>query len=97
MLNCYFARRSGKGACAAEETVAGVPPIIDYACRLAAERSKSPQSASRNEAAWSTSGVVCLGHSKFQSAGPGYDISEELSDMVDGRVVLEAALFETAE
>ena len=94
-----YAHRGAKQACAAEETVANaqVPPVIAYACRLAAERSKSPQSASRNEAAQSTSGVACRGHSTFGRAGMGSDISGGLSDMVVGRIVLEAALFAIVE
>jgi len=97
--NCCFVHRGAKEACAAEETVASaqVPPVIDCACRFVGERSKSPQSASRNEAAQSTSGVACRGHSMFRRAGLGSDISGGLSDTVVGRIVLEAALFEIVE
>jgi hypothetical protein len=97
--NCCFVNRDAKGPGAAEETVASaqVPPVIDYACRFVGERSKSPQSASRNEAAQSTSGVVCRGRSMFRTAGLGYGISGGLSDMVDDLIVPEAALFEIAE
>ena len=98
--NCCFVHHGAKGPCPAEETIASaqVPPIIDYACRFVGERSKIAQSASLNEAAQSTSGVVCHGHSMFRRAGLGYGISKGLSDMVDDLVVPdEAALFEIAE
>ena len=96
---CCIVHRDAKGPCTAEETIASaqVPPVIGYACRFVGERSKIAQSASLNEAAQSTSGVVCRDHSMFRRVGLGYGISGELSDMADDLVVSEAALFEIAE
>jgi hypothetical protein len=97
--NCRFVHRGAKGTAAAEQTVASaeMPPLIHYACRFVSERSKSPQSVSRNEVAQLTSGAVCLGHSIFRRAGLDYGISAGLSDMADDLVAPEAAPFGIAE
>jgi hypothetical protein len=55
-----YAHRGAKADCSADETVASaqVLPVIDYACRLAGERSKSPQPACLNEAVSATTRVI---------------------------------------